>query len=392
MKTRRPLYRSGLTVPALLLAAACGSPAAPEDSFPIPAQTTDGWQTASLESVGMDPAPLQALLDLITTTPDHRMHGIVIIKDQRLVFEQYWPGVDLEPVTLNPVSQDFDGETLHYVASVSKSLTSALVGVALDQGLIGGVDDSLFSFFPEYGGLRNEDNGPVTLKHLLSFSSGLDWNEHVYGFGDPRDSHYRMFNTPDPVRFLLERPVVDPPGSRFHYNSGDTNLVGEIVRRGSGSESLVEFAHENLFQPLGIDAYRWWRFPLVDEVTFASGGAFLRPRDMAKFGTLYLNGGLWDGRQVVPAEWVEASTLVATPLPSGYRTVHGYGYNWWLGGPQREQGMAEHFRASGWGGQEIYVFPELDLVLVFTAGGYYEDPPLDFNDLIVDFILEAIKD
>jgi CubicO group peptidase (beta-lactamase class C family) len=392
MKTRRPLYCSGLTVPALLLAAACGSPTTPEYSYPIPSQTGDGWQTASLESVGMDPAPLQALVDLISSTPDHMMHGIVIIKDQRLVFEEYWPGVDMEPVTLNPVSQDFDREKLHYVASVSKSLTSALVGIALDQRLIGGVDDSLFSFFPEYVDLRTEDNGPVTLKHLLSFSSGLDWNEHVYGFGDPRDSHYQMFNTPDPVRFLLGRPVVDPPGSRFHYNSGDTNLVGEIVRRRSRSESLVDFADENLFQPLGIDEYRWWRFPLVDKMTFASGGAFLRPRDMAKFGVLYLNGGLWNGRQVVPAAWVEASTSVATPLPSGYRTVHGYGYNWWLGGPQREQGMAEHFRASGWGGQEIYVFPELDLVLVFTAGGYYEDPPLDFNGLIVDFILQAIRD
>jgi CubicO group peptidase (beta-lactamase class C family) len=392
MRTRRPIFRSGVTIPVLLLAAACGSPTALDDRDPIPAQTTDGWQTASPESVGMDPTPLQALLDLIAGTPDHLMHGMVIIKNQKLVFEKYWPGIDLEPVTLNPVRKDFDRETLHYVASVSKSLTSALVGIALDQGLIGGVDESLFSFFPEYGDLRNEDNDPVTLKHLLSFSSGLDWNEHVYGFGDSRDSHYQMFNTADPVHFLLGRPIVDPPGSRFRYNSGDTNLVGEIVRRRSGSESLVDFADEYLFQPLGIDAYRWWRFPLVDEVTFASGGAFLRPRDMAKVGAMYLNDGVWNGRQVVPATWVEASTSVATPLPSGYRTVHGYGYNWWLGGPQREQGMAEHFRASGWGGQEIYVFPALDLVLVFTAGGYYEDPPLDFNDLIVDFILEAVRD
>jgi CubicO group peptidase (beta-lactamase class C family) len=376
---------------ALLLGAACDSPTGTEDGYAIPMQTGDGWQTASLESVGMDPEPLLAMLTLISSTPEHRMHGLVIVRDGRLVFEEYWPGTDLEPVTLNPIPQSFNRETLHYVASVSKSITSALAGIALDQGLIGGVDRSMFSFFPEHDDLRNDDNGQITLKHLLSFSSGLDWNEFVYGFGDARDSHNRMFAATDPVRFLLGRSVGDPPGSRFLYNSGDTNLVGEIVRRGTGSATLVEFAGEQLFGPLGIDSYDWWRFPLADQVTFASGGAFLRPRDMAKLGELYRHGGSWHGRQIVPASWVAASVTMSTPLPN-YTTVYGYGYNWWLGRSQFRSREVDHFRASGWGGQDIYVFPELDLVLVFTAGGYYESLPLDYDDLMEDFIFPAIRD
>jgi CubicO group peptidase (beta-lactamase class C family) len=338
----------------------------------------------------MDPGPLLDLLDLISNTDNHMIHSLLIVKDQKLVFEEYWPGVDLEPGTLSPVARNFDRTTLHYVASVSKSITSALVGIALDQGLIGSVEDSLFSFFPEYSDLKREDNGQITLEHLLSFSSGYDWNEHVYGFDDPRDSHYQMFNTPDPMGFLLGRSVVSDPGSEFLYNSGDTNILGEIVRRASSSQTLVEFAHRNLFQPLGIEAYDWLRLPLADEVTFASGGASLRPRDMAKLGALYLNGGVWNGEGIVSAEWVDASTGLTTPLVGDYRTLYGYGYNWWLGRSRYRDRKVQYFRASGWGGQNVYVFPELELIIVFTAGGFYDTRPLDVNDIIEHYIFEAI--
>jgi CubicO group peptidase (beta-lactamase class C family) len=340
----------------------------------------------------MDPGPLLELLDLISNTDNHMTHSLLIVKDQKLVFEEYWPGVDLEPGTLSPVERSFDRRTLHYVASVSKSITSALVGIALDRGLIASVEDSLFSFFPDYTDLKREDNGQITLKHLLSFSSGYDWNEHVYGFDDPRDSHYQMFNTPDPVGFLLGRPVVSVPGSKFLYNSGDTNILGEIVRRASGSQTLVEFADRYLFEPLGIEVYDWVRLPLADAVTFASGGASLRPRDMAKLGALYLNGGVWNGERIVSTDWVHASTQLTMPLVGDYRTLYGYGYNWWLGRSQYRDRKVEYFRASGWGGQDVYVFPELELIIVFTAGGFYDTRPLNVNDIIEDYIFAAIAE
>jgi CubicO group peptidase (beta-lactamase class C family) len=386
---RRSRFVTALLV---LLLPACDSTTGLRDMPGVPEWTGDGWETASLESVGMDREPLRALLTLIGETPDHLIHGIVVVRGGTLVFEAYWPGTDLSPITLEPVDRYFDRETLHYVASVSKSITSALTGIALHRGLLESVHDSLFSFFPAYDTLRTDDNAGITLEHLLSFSSGLDWNEHVYGFDDPRDSHHRMFNTTDPLGFLLGRPVVDAPGSRFLYNSGDTNLVGEIVRRAAGAPSLVDFADEHFFGPLDIRSFDWWRFPLANEMAFASGGAFLRPRDMAKLGALYLGGGVWQGRQVVPASWVEASIAVATPLEGEYRTVYGYGYNWWLGRSSFRGGRTEYFRASGWGGQEVYAFPALDLVVVFTAGGYYAAGPLNVNDLLEDFILPAVRD
>ena len=387
---QRALARASAALLVVCLHAACDSPTGPDHRYRVPEQTSDGWQTASVASVGMEPRPLEDLLDLVARTPKHLLHGLLIVRDGKLVFEEYWPGVDLDPVTLDFVEKDFDRETLHYVASVSKSITSALAGIAWDRGLIGSVQDSVFSYFPEHQDLRSEAKARITLEHLLSFSSGYDWNEHVYGFDDPRDSHYQMFRAADPARYLLGRPLVSAPGAAFFYNSGDTNLLGEVIRRTSSSETLVDFAEECLFGPLGIERFEWVRFGPAGKMTFASGGASLRPRDMARLGVLYLNGGSWQGRQIVSRAWVDASTEMSVPLVGEYRTLYGYGYNWWLGRSPFRGGHAEYFRASGWGEQFIYVYPELNLVVVFTAGAYYESSPLSINDLIEDYILAAI--
>ncbi|MCJ7629640.1 MAG: serine hydrolase, partial [Longimicrobiales bacterium] len=171
---------------ALSLCTACDSPTGPGSGLQQPLQTGDGWETASLESVGVEAGPLRSLLDRINGTQDHRIHRLLIVKDQKLVFEEYWPGTDLLPASLTPIQRDFDRETLHYVASVSKSLTSALAGIALDLGFIEGVDELVFPHFPEHQDLKTDENRQVTLRHMLSFSSGYDWNEFVYGFDDPR--------------------------------------------------------------------------------------------------------------------------------------------------------------------------------------------------------------
>ncbi|MGD8362920.1 MAG: serine hydrolase [Gemmatimonadota bacterium] len=393
---------AGLAVgrPARNLAAAlfcclllsCDFLTGPDDGLPVPQQTNDGWRTASPARVGMDPGPLEDLLDRISGTPDHRLHSLLIVRNGKLVFEEYWPGTDLLPGSLEPVGRYFDRETLHYVASVSKSITSALVGIAQDRGLLDSVDVPVFEFFPEHAALENDANENITLRHLLSFTSGYDWNEFVYGFGDPRDSHYQMFNTADPLGYLLGRAVTTEPGAVFHYNSGDTNLMGEVVRRVTSSSTLVDFADANLFQPLGIEDYDWIRLPLDNVVTFASGGASLRPRDMAKLGALYLNGGTWNGTGIVSSAWVDTSTQMSIPLAGSYRSLYGYGFNWWLGRSTYRDRKVDYFRASGWGGQNICVFPELEMVVVFTAGAYYEALGLSLDDLLEDYILQAVRE
>lgn len=383
-------------IPALLCLvfaiATCDSPARPDNGLRTPPRTDDGWQTASLESVGMDVAPLQRLLERISNTDNHMIHSLLIVRRQKLVFEAYWPGTDLRPGTLTLVERQFDRETLHYMASVSKSITSILTGIAIDQGAIPGVEEPMFSFFPDYSHLQRGESHQITLEHLLDFSSGFDWNEFVYGFDDPRDSHFQMFDAADPLAWLLARPMRAVPGDEFHYNSGDTNIVGEIVRRTTGSESLAAFADRYLFQPLGIRSFDWTRFSRATQMNFASGGSYLRPRDMAKLGALYLNDGIWSGKRVVSASWVTASTTMSIPLIGNFRTLYGYGYNWWLGRSPHGDMQVEYFRAAGWGGQYVYVFPEMDLVVVFTGGGYYENRPLDTNDLIENYIFEAITD
>ncbi|NNE48136.1 MAG: serine hydrolase [Rhodothermales bacterium] len=386
---KRVLIRS-IWILLLLLVAACDSQKDPESDYERPPATGDGWETAYLHDVGVDAAPLLDLLDVISSTDDHLIHGLLIIKDQKLVFEEYWPGMDLDPETLQQIARSFDRNTLHYVASVSKSITSALCGLALDQGLLKTVDDTLFSFFPQYEHLLNDDNRNITLRHLLSFSSGYEWNEFEYDFGDPRDSHYQMFNTIDPMGYLLGRAMISIPGSEFLYNSGDTNLLGEIIRKKSSASTLIDFAKENLFDPLGIEDFSWRRFSMVPELTFASGGASLRPRDMAKIGLLYLNSGVWDGRRILSDDWVDASTTMSTPLTGDYQPLYGYGYNWWLGRFAYGATNVAYYRAAGWGGQDVFVFPELEMVVVFTAGGYYESRPLRANDIIEDYILPAL--
>lgn len=387
--------RSRALVSAAALAAtivtACDSPTSPDTRYRIPVQTDDGWQTASLESVGMEVGPLEEVLQLIADTDHHLYHGMLIVRHNRLVFEHYWAGEEMDLATLDLVPKEFNRDSLHYVASVSKSLTSALLGIAMERTGTGSVEDSLFAHFPAYRDLMSQDNAGILVKHLLGFSSGLEWNEFVYGFDDPRDSHYQMFAAADPIHYLLARPVTFTPGSQFNYNSGDTNLVGEIVRTMTGATALDAFADTVLFGPLGITTYRWTRIGNVPNLVFASGGAWLRPRDMAKFGTMYLDGGIWNGVQVVPAAWVAASTTMATPLPSEYGATYGYGYNWWLGRSEFRGSTVDYFRALGWGGQEIFVYPELDLVLVFTSGAYYDarTPPLH---TVLDYILEAVVD
>jgi CubicO group peptidase (beta-lactamase class C family) len=378
----------------LAIGVACDFFTGPDDEYPVPPQTNDGWETASLEDVGMEPDSLLALLDLISNTEDHLIHSILIVKDEKLVFEQYWDGIDLffdESTPMGEVTRNFDRDALHYMASVSKSFTSALVGIAVDRGLIGGVEDPVFSYFPEHEDLKNDGNAQIALADLLAMRSGFDWNEFEYGFDDPRDSHHQMFAAADPMRFLLGRPLVSTPGTEFLYNSGDTNILGEVVRRSSSSSYLADFAESYLFEPLGIDTYRWTRMTLADEVTFASGGMYLRPRDMAKFGLLYLSGGSWNGRQIVSSAWVDASKEMSIPLV-GYRTLYGYGYQFWLGRlPYGDDGV-EYYLAAGWGGQYIYVISEFDMVVVFTAGGYYDTRPISFQGVIENYIFESIVD
>ena len=180
-------------------------------------------------------------------------------------------------------------------------------------------------------------------------------------------------------------PVIFTPGTAFEYNSGNTLILGEIVRKTSGL-SLDDFAEEYLFSPLGITSYQWTHCRNAGEVTFASGGLYLRPRDMAKFGQLFLQDGVWEGNRIISSEWIEASVKESIPLPVSMRDryhAYGYGYQWWL--ETYNYGNINAYSARGWGNQYIVILPEANMVVVVTGGAYDVDMfnvPVKYYDIV----------
>ena len=235
-------------------------PTSPENNsngyiYTVPEQTNDGWETASLTDVGMDRTIIANLMNDLQNR-NHFVHSIVVVRNGKLVFEEYFSGKDVEldeqvagSGALKYTNRNFDRNTLHFQGSANKSFWSALIGVGIDKGFIQGTNEKMFTFFPEYNNLSSNDKDKITIEHMLTMTTGLPWDDGSYPIYDPRNDEYQMLFNEDPVRFVLEKPVVTSPGTNFHYNSGTTFLLSEIVKRSSGI-SLEEFVEQFLFAPL----------------------------------------------------------------------------------------------------------------------------------------------
>ena len=264
---------------------------------------------------------------------------------------------------------------------MTKSFTSALIGIAIDQGLIGGVEARVMDFFPRYAQLADERKAKLTLAHLLTMQAGLEWNEGQLSYADSRNDLIRLFSVSDPIGYILAKPAINEPGSTFLYGGNCTNLLGEVIRSASG-QRMDAYAKTRLLEPLGITNYQW-DF-INPDMIHASGNLQLRPRDMAKLGYLYLKGGVWQGKRIVSEAWVRESTRQHAHAPGG-----GYGYQWWVRTYASGGKTAEAYGAMGWGGQRIMVFPSLDMVVVFTGGNYVGQEPVDA--IITNHILPAVQ-
>jgi CubicO group peptidase (beta-lactamase class C family) len=248
--------------------------------------------------------------------------------------------------------------------SVSKSVASLAVGIAIDRGLIRSVNEPILSFFPELSDMRSPERDRIQLFHALTMSMGLAWEEATPATGDDNNDEARMNRSRDACRYVLGLAMTAPAGQEFFYNTGALALVSAIVRKATG-RPLDEFAREAFFEPLGISAVAWER---RKGDTDAGGGLRLRPRDMAKIGQLVLAGGRWNDRQIVSREWIETSTALKFKATDD----QSYGYLWWLGRSRLDGREVNWVGALGRGGQSIRIVPELDLVVVVTAG-YYQD-------------------
>ena len=328
-----------------------------------PEGLADDVPVSTLQEEGIDPGPIRDMLLTILSGHYTKLDSVLIARNGNLVLEAYFNG--------------FDRETKHDMRSAFKSVTSILAGIAIDKGLIADPNQSISGFFPDYwprieDGVAWKDR--ITLRHLLTMTPGFD-AEETAGIGPNREEE--MFQSEDWVAFSLNLPMAREPGTRFSYNSSSTFLIGEIVARVAG-EPLPTFAKTNLFLPLGITDYCWTMTARGQAV--AQGNFYIQPRDMVKIGQLFLDRGIWQGRRIISVDWIEESTRahVQSVVGSGSQLSSdgerddagqdGYGYQWWTRAARNS--IFDHYFASGNGGQKIFVFPGLEMIVVFTGSHY----------------------
>ncbi|MDB5489975.1 MAG: putative Beta-lactamase [Reyranella sp.] len=330
------------------------------------------WQSQSPEAAGFTP-DLSARLDrLIADKRIWNVHAVLVARHGKLLLERYFEGTDdARGRPLGTVA--FGPDTLHDLRSVSKSIVGVLYGMALAQGKVPPPEAPLLRSFPDYADLAADPGrAKWTVHHVLTMTMGTDWDELGVPYTDPTNSEIAMDRAADRYRYVLERPLVFEPGTRWVYNGGATALLGRMIAQGTG-KSLHDFAREALFDPLGLGASEWPGDAKGD--AFAASGLRLRPRDLLRIGQLVLQGGEIDGRRIVPKEWIARATTQYVSSDEFRR----YGYQWYMGdiafsvptAPRWNRNRLELYQgAIGNGGQRLWVLPGLDLVVAVTAGNY----------------------
>ena len=306
---------------------------------------TDEWSISIPEDQGIDSNRLGDMMDYIRVN-DVDIDSVLVVRHGHLVFEEY-------------LSSLYTADTKHSIHSCTKSFTSALMGIAIQEGLIGSVDDKMIDYFPNRT-IANLDSRKqsITIEHLLTMTSGLEWDEWTLPYGEYGNDVTDMFQSSDAIQYVLDRPMAYHPGESWTYNSGGSHLLGAIVAITSG-QTLYEFAFEHLFEPLGISDYDVHWSTDQNGYYAAGGGLSMRPQDMAKFGYLFLKNGTWDDEQILSAEWVEKSTQTSFI----FNEYSGYGYQWWT----NPTDVANVYSAQGYAGQFIFAVPSFDMVVVFTS-------------------------
>jgi CubicO group peptidase (beta-lactamase class C family) len=372
--------------PTMAPAQAAVSTTAPYDQ--VPEQMDDGWQTTSLADAGINPAWMTKMLEAIYTgeqsdepltvpgrgTKYLGIHNILIVKDGRLVFEESF-------YYQSPFSR-------HDVASITKSFTSLLVGLAIEHGYLESVDRKVVTFFPEYLPLQGVDEQvhDLTIENLLTMRHGWECDDW-----DPASRTYHQKDHPldrsDLIETILYFPMESAPGSSFSYCTSGTYVLNAILTKATGME-LSDFAEEYLFEPLGIESVTW--IPFLGGWAEVCGIQSMLPRDMAKIGLLVLQNGNWNGEQIISEDWIRRSmqeyvTLEPDQQPSWGR---GYGYLWWLGDIRIIGSSVKSVCALGGWQQVIAIFPKLDMVVVIN-GGDDESYAGQVYQIMEEFILPA---
>jgi CubicO group peptidase (beta-lactamase class C family) len=319
--------------------------------YQIPKKLNDGWEVSSLSDEGISEKAIEDISQLIRDIDSYEnVLSMLIVKNGKLVHEVYSPYCQRN--------------TLHWMASITKTITSTLIGIAIDKGFIESVDAKLYELLPQFADhFKNPEKRKIALKHIMTMTSGLEWNEQV-SYNDSRNSEWQMVESEDWMRYVVSHEVRDEPGSRFYYNTGGIHLLSAVIKSVSGLYAHL-FAEKYLLHPMGIYGYQWNKDPMGYPCTGGTdGGLGLRTRDIAKFGWLFLRDGKWKGKRIISEKWVNEA-------PHTHITTHGrgnsYGFNWMTGSRIANGKRFEYTASFGYGGQTLYIVPEYDLIVVFTC-------------------------
>jgi CubicO group peptidase (beta-lactamase class C family) len=341
------------------------SPGEPIYSYAVPTETGDGWRSAGPAVIGLEPAQLEGLVVDVIRGKAGILHSLLIASKGKLILEEYFHG--------------YERGDLHRLASVTKSVSSLITGIAIDKGFIEGVDVAVIDFFPDMQKDASKGWNDVTLEHLLTMSTGTAWTEEeaerTHGAGDAF------------FRKLLSRDFAYPPGEKWQYVSANVNLLGGVIKQATGMQA-DEFAAAYLFGPLGIEKWNW-DYGMVDGYRLMDGSLMLRPRDMAKLGALVAGRGSWDGEQVVSEKWIEEST--APHIIPSEEGPEKYGYLWWLFYVPSSTGVQTAVVANGAGSQIIAVFPALELIVVTTGANDENGMQLAIGKLISTHVFSNMR-
>ncbi|TNE28013.1 MAG: class C beta-lactamase-related serine hydrolase [Bacteroidetes bacterium] len=350
-----------------LLFSSCSRKVAPM-SYQYSVPESGDWQTAHFNAYDIDSSRIYQLFNQLNEG-DHEIHSILLVVDEKLVIEEYF--------------DEYSRQDRHDLRSVSKSIRSLLMGIAIDRGFIESIDDPIYKYLHHPTPQKNMDSRKeqITIRHLLTMSTGLDcndWDRHSLGQED------RIYKKDDWLQYFIDLPMVNDPGTVSHYCSMGTVLAMEVIAQ-AANMPIDEFANQYLFEPLGIENVGW-EHTSQKEISSSAYRLSMTPRDMAKIGQLVLNGGAWNGRQIVSEVWIEESTSALTSI-----TGMPYGLLWWriplVEGDQKYELIA----ATGNGGQYIMICPELDMIAVFTGGAYNsEDDKFPFV-IMRDIFIHTFK-
>lgn len=354
----KSLYKSILAAAALLLTCSCLSEDALKRSYEevTPLAMDDDWVISTPEAEGMNTDMLEEAFAKVYYQDAHPgARALLVIKNGKLVAEAY-PGNDNHATQLNNVQ------------SITKSFVSVLTGIAVDRGDLGSIDTPLFQIYPSYFD-NNQNKRSITIEHALTMNTGLDFDDSKF-----LDFYNHEGNS---AEYALSQPLWTPPGTEFHYSDADPQLIVSAIEQ-SIDQTLDSYINQHLLAPLGITNYQWET--TKDGTHFGAFGLFLTPRDLARFGQLLLNDGMWNGQQIVSSAWLQQATRIHPELVGGGGQY--FGYYFWLN-PANSS-----YAARGNGGQFVYIVPDKELVIVYTASPSSSDV-LNYEQGLINTIINS---